>query len=131
MSKVRLRTKFLLSLLAISAGLTTATLLVVSYSVQKRIRQSLRTELDDSVKTYQTFEKQRESTLTRSAELVANLPNVRALMTTHDAATIQDESANIWRLSGSDVVVLADRNGAVLALRSGTNQLSPQTAKEL
>jgi hypothetical protein len=65
MSKIRLRTKFLLSLLAISAGLTAATLLVVSYSVQKRIRQSIREELSDSVKTYQTFEKQRESTLTR------------------------------------------------------------------
>ena len=131
MSKIRLRTKFLLSLLAISAGLTAATLLVVSYSVQKRIRQSIREELSDSVKTYQTFEKQRESTLTRSAELLANLPTVRALMTTHDAATIQDESANIWRLSGSDLLVLADRSGGILALRTGTNQLTSESAQAL
>jgi signal transduction histidine kinase/ActR/RegA family two-component response regulator len=131
MSKIRLRTKFLLSLLAISAGLTAATLLVVSYSVHKRIRQSIREELSDSVKTYQTFEKQRESTLTRSAELLANLPTVRALMTTHDAATIQDESANIWRLSGSDLLVLADRNGGILALRTGTNQLTSGSAQVL
>ena len=131
MSKLRLRTKFLFSLLAISAGLTAATLLVVSYSVQKRIRQSIREELTDSVRTYQTFETQRESTLTHSAELLANLPTVRALMTTHDAATIQDESANIWRLGGSDLLVLADRTGGILALRTGTNQLTSDSAQAL
>jgi len=84
-SKIRLRTKFLLSLLAISAGLTAATLLIVSYSVQKRVRESIREELRNSVNTYKSFEKQREESLTRSAELIANLPNVRALMTTDDA----------------------------------------------
>ena len=62
--KVRLRTKFLLSLLAISAGLTAATLLIVSYSVQKRIRESIREDLRNSVATYQSFEKQREGALT-------------------------------------------------------------------
>ena len=99
---LRLRTKFLLSLLAISTGLTAATLYVVSYSVQRRVRESLREELRDSVKTYQTVDQQSEATLARSAELLANLPIVRALMTTDDSATIQDASENIWRLSGSD-----------------------------
>src|SRR5665213_3940522 len=50
---IRLRTKFLLSLLAISAGLTVATLLIVSYSVQKRLRESIREELRGSPITYQ------------------------------------------------------------------------------
>ena len=42
MRKVRLRTKFLLSLVAITAGLSSATLLIVSYSVQKRVRENIR-----------------------------------------------------------------------------------------
>ena len=111
MRRFRLRTKFLLSLLAISAGLTSATLLIVSYSVQKQIRNSLHEDLRNSVNTYQSFDRQREDTLTRSAELLANLPNVRALMTTQDEATIQDASGDILRQSGSDLLVLAGRSG--------------------
>ena len=92
---MRLRTKFLLSLLAISSGLTAATLFVVSYSVERRVRESLRDELRNSVKIYETFDQQREAALSQSAKLVANLPIVRALMTTEDAATIQDGSESI------------------------------------
>src|ERR1700674_2215186 len=131
MGKIRLRTKFLLSLLAISAGLTTATLLIVSYSVQKRVRENLREELRNSVATYQSFDKQREDTLITSAGLLANLPNVRALMTTEDAATIQDASADVWKLSGSDLLVLANRTGRVVALRASASGLDSATAQGL
>ena len=79
-----MRIKFLLSLLAISAGLTFATLLIVSYSVRKRVRENIREELRNSVNNYQSFQAQQEESLTRSAVLLANLPNVRALMTTED-----------------------------------------------
>jgi signal transduction histidine kinase len=129
-SKIRLRTKFLLSLLAISAGLTAATLLIVSYSVQNRVRESIREELRNSVDTYRSFEKQREDTLTRAAELIANLPNVRALMTTEDAATIQDASADIYRLSGSNLLVLANRAGTVSGLRTSTSGFDRGIAQE-
>ncbi|PYU63502.1 MAG: hypothetical protein DMG55_00225 [Acidobacteria bacterium] len=98
----KLRTKFLLSLLAITTGLTTATLLIVRYSVQSRVRESIRDDLRNSVNTYKSFEQQRDLALTRSASLIANLPNVRALMTTRDEATIQDASYDIQRLSGSE-----------------------------
>ena len=118
MRKIRLRTKFLLSLLAISAGLTSATLFIVGYRVQKRVREGIREDLRNSVSTYQSFERQRQQTLSRSAQLLANLPNVRALMTTRDAKTIQDASADVWRLSGSDLLIMADRSGSVLALRT-------------
>ena len=60
MRKIRLRTKFLLSLLAISGGLTAATLFIVSYSVQKRVRASLREDLRNSVNTHESFERQRD-----------------------------------------------------------------------
>ena len=131
MSKFRLRTKFLLSLLAISAGLTAATLLIVSYNVRKRVRESIREDLRNSVNTYQSFAIQREEALTRSAILLANLPNVRALMTTDDNATIQDASADIWKLSGSDLLVLANRSGKVAALRTNRPGLESNMAQEL
>jgi hypothetical protein len=69
----RLRTKFLLSLLVITAGLTSATLLIVRYSVEKQVRNSLDEDLRNSVNTYQSFERQRQEILNQSAELLANL----------------------------------------------------------
>jgi len=126
----RLRTKFLLSLLAVTAGLTAATLYVVSYSVEKRVRESFRDELHNSVKTYETFAQERESSLVRSAQMLANLPNVRALMTTEDAATIQDESANIWRISGGDLLVLANRSGEIAGLQASASDFSRTQAQE-
>lgn len=128
---LRLRTKFLLSFLAIAAGLTAATLWVVSYHVDKRVRESLRDELRSSVKTYETFAQQREATMVRSAELLANLPNVRALMTTEDVATIQDECPNIWRLSGSDLLVLGNRKGEAVGFQDSSDDFSLQQASGL
>jgi signal transduction histidine kinase/CheY-like chemotaxis protein len=128
--KVRLRTKFLLSLLAITAGLSSATLLIVSYSVQKRVRENIREDLHNSVDIYQSFESQREATLKRSAQLLANLPNVRAMMTTQDSATIQDASADVWNLSGSDLMVFADRSGDVVAMRAKNASFERPTAQK-
>ena len=127
----KLRTKFLLSLLAITTGLTTATLWIVRYSVQSRVRESIREDLRNSVNTYKSFEQQRDLALTRSASLIANLPNVRALMTTRDEATIQDASYDIQRLSGSDLLVLADRTGIVTAVRSTRTGFQKPMAQEL
>jgi signal transduction histidine kinase/CheY-like chemotaxis protein len=131
MRKVRLRTKFLLSLLAISAGLTTATLLIVSYSIDKRVREDIRIDLANSVNTYRRFERQRRDSLARSAELLASLPNVRALMTTRDASTIQDGSADVWHLSGSDLLVMADRTGNIVALQTNAKGFARDAAQAL
>ena len=131
MINIRLRTKFLMSLLAISAGLTAATLLIVSYSVRKRVRENIREDVRNSVANYQSFQAQQEEALSRSAALLANLPNVRALMTTEDAATIEDASADVWKLSGSDLLVLANRTGNVVALRASASGLDSVTAQGL
>jgi hypothetical protein len=59
--------------LVITAGLTSATLLIVRYSVEKQVRNSLDEDLRNSVNTYQSFERQRQEILNQSAELLANL----------------------------------------------------------
>src|SRR3984957_15838308 len=128
---MRLRTRFLLSLLEISAGLTSATLSIVRYSVQNQVRDSLQTDLQNSVKTYQSFDLQRDDALTHSAALLANLPNVRALMTTRDAATIQDATSDVWRQSGSDLLVFASGAGKVLGIQTGSPGFDRATAEAL
>ena len=113
---LRLRTKFLLSMLLVLAALTTTTLLVVRLTVQDQVRRDIQSGLGNSVLTFQDFQRQREETLARSAQLLADLPNVRALMTTRDRATIQDASGSTWRLAGSDLFVLADASANIMAM---------------
>jgi len=130
MSGLRLQTKFLLSMLAVSAGLTCTTLLVVRQSVRAQVRQEIARDLRNSVVTFQNFQRQRELTLTRSAQLLADLPNIRALMTTSDAPTIQDASRSVWQLAGSDLFLLADPSGKVMALHGVPPDLTPHMAQE-
>ena len=118
MPRTRLRTRFLLSMVLITAGLTAMSLLVVRHSVQSHVREGIVQDLRNSVTTFQNFQHDRELMLTHSAELVANLPITRAIMTAHDPATIQDASKDVWQLTGSDVLVLANRNGTVVALHT-------------
>jgi signal transduction histidine kinase len=128
--KLRMRTKFLLSMLLITTGLTSISLLLVRHSVQAQVRKEIFADLHNSVSTFQNFQQERELTLTRSADLLADLPNLRALMTTHDQATIQDVSADLWRLAGSDLFVLADRDGTIAALHTRTPGFSRQLAQQ-
>ena len=130
MLKLRMRTKFLLSMLLISAGLTCTSLLLVRHSVQKQIRGEIFADLRNSVSTFQNFQRERELTLTHAAELLADLPNLRALMTTQHEATIQDASSGLWRLAGSDLFLLADRTGRVVALHTASPGLTREMAQQ-
>ncbi len=124
MGGIRLRTKFLLSMVAVSAALTFTTLLVVRRTVQREVREGIQRDLQNSVSAFHSFQKQREVTLERSAALLADLPNVRALMTTHDPATIQDASRDLWQLAGSDLLLLADSSGRVMALQASPQEIT-------
>ena len=130
MLKLRMRTKFLLSMVLISAGLTCTSLLLVRHSVQKQIRREIFADLRNSVSTFQNFQRERELTLTHSAELLADLPNLRALMTTQHEATIQDASSGLWQLAGSDLFLLADRTGHVVALHTASPGLTRDMAQQ-
>src|SRR2546429_3176568 len=121
MFRGKLRTKFLLSLVIVSASLTWATLLIVRHRVRLRVRDEIFEGLRNSVVTFQSLQGQRERMIERSAALLANLPSLKAVMTTEHEATIQDASTDFWRLAGSDLFVLADRSGKLAALDTATS----------
>src|SRR6202522_4012912 len=130
MGGIRLRTKFLLSMVAVSAALTFATLLVVRHTVEQEVRLGIQRDLENSVSAFHNFQQQREVTLERSAALLADLPNVRALMTTHDPATIQDASRDLWQLAGSDLLLLADASGKVMALQATSSEITVRDGQD-
>ena len=129
MAKIRLRTKFLLSLIFTTTVLTGTVLFIVQNYLRNHARREIYEALHNSVVTFQQFELQRQRGLAQSAVLLADLPDLRALMTTQHAPTIQDASANLWRLTGSDLFLLADRTGKLMALHTSAAGYSRDAAQ--
>ncbi len=130
MGKFRLRTKFLFSLILVGVGLTAGTLYIARQTAEEQVRLQIHQDLRNSVYTFHNVQKLREQSLTHSAELVADLPIVKALMTTNDSATIQDASQDLWNLAGSDLFVLAGRSGKIAALHSKASDFDRDAAQE-
>jgi signal transduction histidine kinase len=114
----------------ITAGLTALSLLVVRQSVTSHVREGIAQDLRNSVTTFRNFQRDREVMLKGSAELVAYLPLTRAIMTAHDPATIQDASKDVWQLTTSDLLVLVNRNGKVVALHTKSAGFSREEAQQ-
>src|SRR5208282_1807955 len=117
-------------MVVVSAALTFTTLLVVRHTVEQEVRLGIQRDLENSVSAFRSFQKQREGTLERSAALLADLPNVRALMTTHDPVTIQDASRDLWQLAGSELLLLADSSGKVMALQATPLEITVREAQD-
>jgi len=130
MVKIRLRTKFLVSLIFTTTALTFAVLYIVRSYLRNHARQEIHQALSNSVLTFQHFEQQRQTTLAQSAGVMADLPSLRALMTTHHQPTIQDASTGFWKLAGCDLFLLADQSGKVMALHTSTPGFNRDAAQE-
>src|SRR5882762_5610516 len=130
MGKFRLRTKFLFSLLLVGVGLTAGTLFVARQTAERQVRLQIFQDLRNSVYTFQNVQHEREQSLTHFAALMADLPILKALMTTDHAATIQDGSQPLWDNAGSDLFVLADRAGKIVALHAKAAELGRDSAQE-
>ncbi len=126
----RLRTKFLLSMLLILAALTSASLLMVRRRVEQQLRRQVLEDVRNSVATFRNVQRLRVLTLRRSAELVANLPISRALMTTAHAATIQDASRELWTLAGTDLLVLSNPGGKIMGIHSSAPNIDVAAAQQ-
>ncbi len=111
-----MRALLLLPLLFIPAALTTACLLVLRAHMQRELRDAVELDLEHSAATYRNIEQDRRITLDREAMLLAQQPSLKALLTTQDTRTIQDESADFRSLSGTDLFALALPSGNVVAL---------------
>ena len=116
MGRLRLRTELLIATLAIICALTGALLLFVRHTVREGVDKQVLDSTDASVHAFETVQREREIQLSRTASLLAELPTLKALMTTQHAPTIQDGSEPFWRLAGGDLFVLATPSGKVMAL---------------
>ena len=118
---MRMRMTLLLSLLAVSFGLTALSLAVIHTSLQRQIHGALVSDLQRSIVTFENLQLHRRENLHREAALLANLPSLKALMTVllkpgpAEERTVRDGGLEFWRVSGTAFFALADANGGVIA----------------
>jgi signal transduction histidine kinase len=98
--------------IAVVSGLS---LLLIRHHLRDQVTNDLSRDLHRSVVAFQDLQAERLRTLERENELISQLPTLKALMTSGDDLTIQNEAAEFWRLSGADIFVLIDPSGRVVA----------------
>ena len=117
----RLRTQLLIATLLIIGLLTGALLFIVRHTVRTEVATQVQQGTGASLHAFESVQREHEIDLSRTAAILAELPTLKALMTTKDAVTIQDASDPFWRLAGSDLFLLATPDGKVLGLHIAAN----------
>jgi signal transduction histidine kinase len=130
MARLRLQSQLLLSTLLIICALAGAILLAIRHTVRAQIADQMTSSTEASFQEFEKVQEQLQLQLARTASLLAEIPTLKALMTTQDAPTIQDGSTLFWRLAGSDLFLLADAEGRVVALDATQKGLNRQDAED-
>ena len=129
MGRLRLQSQLLLSTLLIICALTGAILLIIRQTVRTQIAGQVDYSTQASIHEFETVQRELQLQLSRTASLLAEIPTLKALMTTRDAPTIQDGSTPFWRLAGSDLFLLANPAGRVVALDVTQQGLNSEAAE--
>jgi signal transduction histidine kinase len=129
MAIIRLRTRLVLSLILTTAVLTGVSLLVVQNYLRQHAKREIRDQIANAIETFRQYDAQHEKLLRQSADVAADLPTIRSMMPSNDVGTIQDASADLFNLSESDILVLANPEGKVMALHSKDDAFDREAAR--
>ncbi len=99
----------------IIASATFASLFTIRHRLQQVVITNLSADLLRSIATFEDMQTQKMSALDRENSLLADLPSLKALMTTSDERTIEDGAVEFWKVGGNDLFALANRDGHVVA----------------
>lgn len=112
---IRTRGLLIFATTAIITGATLVSMLAIRRPLQNLVTQNLSSDLLHSLATFESMQHQRKVDLDRENALVADLPSLKALMTTSDERTISDGGVEFWKVSGTDLFALADRDRNIKA----------------
>jgi signal transduction histidine kinase len=115
----------------IIASATFTSLLIVRHRLEGQVTAGLSADLMHSVMTFRDLQAQRMTALERENALLADLPSLKALMTTSDDRTIEDGAVEFWRVSGNDLFALADKDYRVVAAYTESPRANPALRSDL
>ena len=124
--QMKLRSKFLLSLVLVMATMTGGTLMTVRHSMQAQVERQVQEDTSNSILTFQVMEQQRRLVLGRKAELLATL----AYMRNGDPTVIREVSQDPWQSEECDLFALVDSKGRIRALQSRLSDLPADVPSE-
>lgn len=130
MARLRLRTQLLIASLVIICALLGSLLLIVRHTVRSEIDEGVQESTKESLRAFENVQQDREVQLSRTAAMLAELPPLKALMTTEHALTIQDASEPLWKLAGSQLFLLAGTDGHVLGFHGTSPRWKTEMAEE-
>ena len=127
----RTRALLTLAMAGIIAGTTLVSVLAIRQPLQALFLGNVSSDLENSIAIFGRFQAERLVALDRENALLADLTDLRALMTTNDERTIEDGGVHFWKVSGTDLFALADHDGRIVAAFSGVSSADDNLRKDL
>ena len=107
-----LRQSIFLLLVFVSIGLTSTTLLIVNSFTEKAIDNILDDELRNTKLVFENYQAMQSR---HTNKLVSKIPFLKALISTKDHATILEFAKKLKKQTGSDLFLVTDNAGNILA----------------
>ncbi|HKW58079.1 MAG TPA: ATP-binding protein [Candidatus Acidoferrum sp.] len=122
-----LRTKFLLGLVTVLAGLTCVTLLIVQRFAVAQAQHEVEENARNAILTFQLLQQKSHAELSRKADLLAMLVSMR----NGDPSSIDAVSEDPWLSDTCTLVLLTNRAGKITASRPAMDSPRVQRVSEL
>ncbi len=110
---------------------TAVSMLLVRHRLQAQVKDDFARDLQHSEIAFQELQAVRLESLDRETALLADLPTLKALMTSGDGPTIRDGAVEFWKLSGADLFALMDAHDHVIAAYTQTAVPGPALDHDL
>lgn len=133
MGKLGVRTHVLLvlAMALVTVIVTSVFLILLRHRLHIQMTDDLSQDLNHSVITFENLQAERLVALDRENALLAELPTLKALMTSSDDLTVQDGAVEFWQISGTDLFALADATGRMVAVYAKNGPSSPSLTDAL
>jgi len=99
--------------------------------MQKHVREDLASSLRTEAAIFAEIEQTHRQQTEQSVVLIADQPSLKALMSTNDRATVEEESGPLLRRSHSDLLVLENPAGEILGFQAKSDDVSSPRIKQL
>ncbi len=115
MRGLRLRTKVLIPVAVMILSVIVVALVVVNQVVRQQVLQTVSHELRKSVRIFHELQQREWDLLVERSWVIAEAPHLKAAVDTGDSTTVQHVAGEIFTSVGSEVLLILDRNGHILA----------------
>jgi len=115
---VRTYALLILGMAMVTLIVTSLCVLVIRYRWRAQVIDDTSQDLEHSVIAFQGLQAERMGALERENALLADLPTLKALMTSGDDLTIRNGAVEFWQISGTDLFGLASPEGRIISVYS-------------